>query len=88
MFGQGEILTGSNAQAIVIPAAAVYRDDRTSKSSYVFVVQEGKATRRNIRIGRERDATLEVLEGLKAGETLVAEQSVEIAEGVRVKGRS
>ena len=28
MFAQGEILTGTTAQAVVIPVTAVYRDDR------------------------------------------------------------
>ncbi len=88
MFAQGEILTGSAAAAIVIPAAAVYRDDRTAKSSYVFVAVDGKAERRAVRIGRERDASLEIVEGLRPGDALIAEQSIEIAEGVRVRPRS
>jgi RND family efflux transporter MFP subunit len=87
MFAEGEILTGSNAQAIVIPSAAVYRDDRSAKSSYAFVVENGKAARRALRIGRERDGQLEIVEGLKPGDTLVAEQSIEIAEGVRIQAR-
>ncbi len=85
MFAEGEILTGSNAQAIVIPAAAIYRDDRSAKTSYVFVLENGKAVRRNVHIGRERDRQLEIVEGLKAGDVLVSEQSIEIAEGVRIQ---
>ncbi len=84
MFAQGAILTGVNQKAIVIPAAAVYRDDRTAKSSYVFVVENGTAQRRNVRIGRERDSAVEIVEGLKPGDVVVAQQSIEIAEGVRV----
>ena len=41
----------------------------------------------HVRIGRERDSKLEILEGLKPGDQLVAEQSIEIAEGVRVQAR-
>jgi RND family efflux transporter MFP subunit len=88
MFAEGEILTGGSAQAIVIPSSAVYRDDRSAKSSYVFVIENGKAARRTIRIGRERDSRLEILEGLKQGDALVTEQSIEIAEGVRIRPRS
>ncbi len=87
MFAEGEILTGVNAAAIVIPSAAVYRDDRSARSSHVFVLENGKAWRRQVRIGRERDSKLEILEGLKPGDQLVAEQSIEIAEGVRVQAR-
>ena len=87
MFAQGEILTGVNAKAVVIPSAAVYRDDRSAKSSYVFVLQQGKACRRDIRIGHEREAQLEIVDGLRPGDQLVAEQNIEIAEGVRIQPR-
>jgi len=85
MFAQGEIQTGAEAQAVIVPAAAVYRDDRSAKSSTVFVVENGKAVRRAVRIGHERDSTLEIVSGLRAGDLLVAEQSIELAEGVRVE---
>jgi len=84
MFAQGEILTGVEARAIIIPAPAVYRDDRSAKTSYVFVVENGKAARREVRIGRERDSNLEIVAGLKPGDALISEQSIELAEGVRV----
>ena len=87
MFAQGEILTGVNGRAIVIPAAAVYRDDRSAKASFVFVIEGGKACRRAVRIGHERDSQLEITEGLRPGEQLIAEQNIEIAEGVRVEQR-
>ena len=87
MFAQGEIRTGANQAAIVIPAGAVYRDDRSAKSAYVFVLENGKAAKRNVRIGYERDAKLEIAEGLRPGDRLIAEQNLEIAEGVRVQGR-
>jgi RND family efflux transporter MFP subunit len=88
MFAQGEILTGMQREAVVIPAAAVYRDDRSAKDSYVFVVENGKAVRRAVRIGRETDSMLEITEGLKPGDALIAEQSVEVAEGVKVRAGS
>jgi membrane fusion protein (multidrug efflux system) len=87
MFAQGEILTGLNTAAIVMAASAVYRDDRSAKSAYVFVLANGKAERRSVRIGHERDAKLEIAEGLKPGEQVIAEQNIEIAEGVRVQAR-
>ena len=85
MFAQGEILTGLEAQAIIIPAGAVYRDDRSAKISYVFVADNGKAARREVHIGRERDSSLEITAGLKPGDMLVAEQSIELADGVRLQ---
>ena len=73
--------------AIVVPAAAVRRDDRSAKDSVVFVVENGKAARRAVRIGRERDTRVEIVDGLRPGDLLIAEQSIEIAEGVKIAGR-
>lgn len=87
MFAQGSIETGVQAQAILVPSQAAYRDDRSVKDSYVFVVEDGKARRRAVRIGHERDALLEIVSGLKPGEAVIAEQSIEIADGVRVQAR-
>lgn len=85
LFAQGEILTGIEKQAVVIPSSAVYRSDRAAKESFVFAVQDGRAIRRPVRIGHERDSSLEIVDGLKPGDLLITEQSVELAEGVRVE---
>jgi len=87
LFVQGELITGTNERAIVIPGAAVYRNDRSAKSSFVFVIEDGKAVRRNVQIGRERDSMLEITEGLKFGDRVIVEQSIEIAEGVYIEAR-
>ncbi len=87
MFAQGEVLTGVAAGAIVVPAAAVYREDRSARASFAFVVENGRAVRRQVRIGRERDLKLEIVEGLKPGDILVTEQSIELADGARVAAR-
>jgi RND family efflux transporter MFP subunit len=87
MFAQGEIQTGVERQAIVVPAAAVYRDDRSAKDSVVYVIDNGKAVKRAVRIGRERDSSVEIISGLRAGDLLIAEQSIEIADGVKVVAR-
>ncbi len=87
MFVQGELLTGVNDRAIVIPGSAVYRNDRSEKSSYVFVLENGKAGRRSVQIGRERDSVLEITGGLKPGDRVIVEQNIEIAEGVQIEAR-
>jgi multidrug efflux pump subunit AcrA (membrane-fusion protein) len=66
----------------------VYRDDRSASAAYVFVAVNGAVARRAVRIGRERDGKLEIVDGLNEGDTLIAEQSIEIAEGVRVRPRT
>jgi RND family efflux transporter MFP subunit len=87
MFAEGEIQTGVVPAAIVVPADAVYRDDATAKTSYVFVAENGAARRRPVAVGRERAGRLQIAEGLRPGDLLIAEQNIQIAEGVRVAAR-
>jgi RND family efflux transporter MFP subunit len=85
MFVDGEIQTGVAQQAIMVPAGAVYRSATPGQDSYVFVVDGGKVARRPVQLGREADNRLEITSGLKPGDSLVAEQRIELAEGVRVE---
>jgi RND family efflux transporter MFP subunit len=84
MFGQGEIQTGVQKQAVIVPAVAAYRASGTGADAYVFLVENGKAARRDVRIGKEIDGKLEIVTGLKAGDVLIAEQRIELADGVAV----
>jgi RND family efflux transporter MFP subunit len=85
MFVQGEIVTGARREGILVPAEAAYRDDRSAKTAYVFVLGNGRAVRRDVVIGLERDTMLEIVSGLNAGEVVAAEQSIELADGVPVQ---
>jgi hypothetical protein len=49
------------------------------------VLENGHALRRNVTIGLERDTQLEIVSGLKAGDIVAAEQSIELADGVPVQ---
>lgn len=87
MFVEGQIQTGIAQQAILVPASAVYREDGLARDSSVFLIESGKAVRRAVQIGREHDGSLEITGGLRAGDVVVAEQSIELAEGTRVEAR-
>ena len=63
------------------------RDDRSAKSSYVFALANGRAARRDVHIGQERESQLEIVDGLRPGDQVIAEQNIEIAQGVRVEPR-
>lgn len=87
MFAQGEVLTGVDPSALLVPLSAVYRDDASSRSALVYVVENGRAAQRPIVLGQERDSKVQVVDGLKPGEQVIAEHSIEVAPGVRVTGR-
>ena len=85
MFAQGEVITGAQQQSIVISAEAAYRSNGAGSDSYVFVVENNKAVQRKVSLGQEMNSRVVVTEGLQPGDVLIAEQRIELAEGVRVE---
>lgn len=55
---------------IIIPSLAVLKQVG-SNERYVFVVEDGKAIRKVVRIGKRIDDNLEIVEGIEAGDKLV-----------------
>ncbi len=82
MFVQGRIRTGLKPAAVVLPATAIWR--RVGQPPFVFVVEQGEARRREVKLGLENTERVEVVEGLAAGEIVLIEQSLELVEGVGV----
>jgi RND family efflux transporter MFP subunit len=87
MFAEGEIITGIQSRAVVVPLSAVCRDDRAGKEAFVYVVKNGKASRRAVRTGREIDSSVQILNGLAGGDAIVAEPGIDVGEGVAIQAR-
>jgi membrane fusion protein (multidrug efflux system) len=75
-------LANDERQALVIPEEALTPE---AERQYVFVVNEGKAERREVRIGGRRPGSVEVLAGLKAGERVVVEGTQKVRDGAPVR---
>ena len=69
-FARAEISTGGGGTALLVPAGAVVSFAGIRK---VFAIRDGKATERTIIVGRTSDGLIEVTEGLKAGDEIVAD---------------
>lgn len=67
---QSRLVLGQPTEALLVPNGAFYND---TGGAYVFVVtSDGKrAVRRKVRLGRRNPQTIEVLDGLSAGERIV-----------------
>lgn len=85
LFVEGRLLTGVKPGAFVVPASAVWR--RVGQPPFVFVVEGDMARRRDVKLGIENTERIEIVEGLATGETVLAEQTLELADGVRVAPR-
>ncbi|WP_366514059.1 efflux RND transporter periplasmic adaptor subunit [Rhizorhabdus sp.] len=70
MFARVELSGPKMEAAVLVPAEAVIR---TGQRSLVMVVRDGgRYEARTVRVGREANAEIEILEGLVAGERIVA----------------
>jgi len=86
LFVKGRIVTGIEPNAIVVPHDAVWR--RAGQTPFVFVVENHRSEKRDVKLGREGSYGIQISEGLKSGETLVLEQNLELADGVAVTPQS
>jgi membrane fusion protein (multidrug efflux system) len=75
-------LANDEREALIIPEEALTPE---AERQYVFVVADGKAQRREVRIGGRRPGSVEVVAGLTAGERVVVEGTQKIRDGALVR---
>ncbi len=75
-------LANDEREALVIPEEALTPE---ADRQFVFVVADGKASRREVRIGGRRPGTVEVLAGLNAGERVIVEGTQKVRDGAQVQ---
>lgn len=69
-FARAEIVTSADLPVIFVPASSIVTFAGIEK---VIVVQNGKAVEKRVRTGRRQENRVEIVEGLAAGEPVVAE---------------
>lgn len=75
------IVLWEGADVLKVPAGALFRE---RAAWAVFVVVDGRARRRPVRLGHRNPDEAEILGGLAAGEIVVVHPSDALADGVRV----
>lgn len=85
-FGPGQPVKGSitvagAAGGVTIPYAALLDD---GGRTYVFVVQNGIAKRRDVTPGNTAGETIQIVRGLQAGERVVTEGGTALDDGMKV----
>lgn len=77
MSVRADIYTQSAEETLAVPIGAVrYEEnadveDEDAGQAFVFVVEDGKAVRRDVKTGLSSDSDQEIVEGLEDGETVV-----------------
>jgi membrane fusion protein (multidrug efflux system) len=67
--------------AVMVPEEALVPEQG---NMFVFVVEDGVAEKRQVRIGQRRVGDVQVAEGLAAGELVVTEGTQKLRDGVAV----
>lgn len=83
MFAQAEILPAARPALVVPNEAVIFRDGRST----AFVLPEGsdRVALRAVRTGERRGGVIEILEGLQAGDRVVATGAGFLSDGDRVR---
>ena len=75
-------LSNDEREALVIPEEALTPE---AERQFVYVVADGKVSKREVRIGGRRPGTVEVIAGLSAGERVIVEGTQKVREGASVQ---
>jgi HlyD family secretion protein len=78
------IVVWRSDDVLTMPTSAVFR---RGEGMSVFVVEGGHAIRRAVTIGHRSPSAVEILDGARAGETVILHPSNDVDDGVRVRPR-
>jgi membrane fusion protein (multidrug efflux system) len=78
MFARMTVVLLEKENVVVVPDSALMRDQA---GTYVFIANDTKARRRNVKLGLSQGAYYEVLEGLAAGEAVITHGQGQLEDG-------
>ncbi len=84
MFATAHVLLPGSEQAVLVPRGAVLSDPNTD-SAQAFVIEDGKARVRVVRLGDPQDGMVRILSGVSAGETVAVSNLQQLYDGVAVQ---
>lgn len=84
MFAKSQLITGNDSTAVMIPAKAILTAAGLSK---VFVIENGKAIERIVKTGVSDGELIEIIEGVKANETVAISNLEKLEQGSVVTSR-
>ncbi len=82
MFVRTRIIFDNRENTLMVPEQAVVTDP---VQPFVFAVVDGKAKRVPVRLGVRRDAQVEIVDGLKDGDVVVAAGQLKLRDGAPVR---
>ena len=80
-----QIVTGEKSGALVVPRASVFRD---GEKRYVYVLDDGRARRREVSVGLLGLNEVEIVGGLKEKDAVILPGATALSDGIRVRATS
>ncbi len=77
-----EIVTGEKSGTLVVPRASVLRD---GEKRHVFVVENGRARRREVQVGLSGLTEVEIASGLSEKDKVILPGSTALSDGLRIR---
>lgn len=75
-------LVRQEGQALMLPEQAIVPEN---EQQFVYVIEDGRAHKREVKIGRRRPGEVEVLQGLTADDGVVVDGTLNLRDGVPVR---
>ena len=66
----------------MLPEEAIVPED---DKHFVFLVQDGRAVKKTVEIGRRRPGEVEILSGITAEDTVIIDGTVNVRDGLPVR---
>ena len=79
---EGRIITWQNDRVLKVPVGALFRRDG---QWYAYVLANGRAQLRSVKVGHASDSEFELLDGLKEGDQVVLYPGDRVHDGSRVR---
>jgi HlyD family secretion protein len=77
-----QIVAGEKSDTLVVPRASVLRD---GDKRYIYLVEDGRARRREVRVGLTGLTEVEILNGVSEKDAVILPGSTALSEGLRVR---
>jgi membrane fusion protein (multidrug efflux system) len=80
-FAHVTLYTGAERDVVIVPVTALLYEGESVK---IFIIEDGKAKERYLKIGNKYGEFMEITDGLQDGEQVVLSGQQNLAEGVKV----
>jgi membrane fusion protein, multidrug efflux system len=86
MFARIEVILLSIPEAVTVPSEAIIVTPKGERIA--FVLDGGKAVRRKIETGIEKEGKIQIVKGIQAGEQLIVSGNEKLKDGAEVQART